>query len=37
MGRIIPAGTGYKLYRDVELKAETEEEAEKEIDLPLQS
>ena len=36
MGRIIPAGTGYKFYRDVELKAEKEEEAEKELDLQLQ-
>ncbi len=37
MGRLIPAGTGYKYYRNVELKAEKEEEAEKEIDLQLQS
>ncbi len=37
MGRLIPAGTGYKYYRNVELSAEKEEEAEKEIDLQLQS
>ncbi len=37
MGRLIPAGTGYKFYRNVELKAEKKEEAEKEIDLQLQS
>jgi DNA-directed RNA polymerase subunit beta' len=37
MGRLIPAGTGYKFYRNVELKAEKEEEVEKEIDLQIQS
>jgi len=37
MGRLIPAGTGYKFYRNVELKAEKKDEAEKEIDLTLQS
>ncbi len=37
MGRLIPAGTGYKFYRNVELKAEEEPEAEKELDLQLQS
>jgi len=37
MGRLIPAGTGYKFYRNVELKAEDEKEAEKELDLQLQS
>jgi DNA-directed RNA polymerase subunit beta' len=37
MGRLIPAGTGYKFYRNVELKAEEEKEAEKELDLQLQS
>jgi DNA-directed RNA polymerase subunit beta' len=36
MGRLIPAGTGYKFYRNVELKAEKKEEAEKEMDLQLQ-
>ncbi|MGD8535020.1 MAG: DNA-directed RNA polymerase subunit beta' [Candidatus Aminicenantes bacterium] len=36
MGRLIPAGTGYKFYRNVELKVEKEEEAEKELDLQLQ-
>ena len=35
MGRLIPAGTGYKFYRNVELKAEKKEEAEKEMDLQL--
>ena len=37
MGRLIPAGTGYRFYRNVELKAEKEEEVEKEIDLQIQS
>jgi len=35
MGRLIPAGTGYKHYQNMELKAGKEEEAEKEIDLQL--
>jgi len=36
MGRLIPAGTGYKYYRDVELKetAGAEEEAEVEVPAP---
>ena len=37
MGRLIPAGTGHKFYRNVELRAGKEEEAEKKIDLELQS
>ena len=37
MGRLIPAGTGYRFYRNVELKAEKEEEIEKKIDLQIQS
>jgi DNA-directed RNA polymerase subunit beta' len=37
MGRLIPAGTGYKFYRNVELKEEKEEEIEKKIDLQIQS
>ena len=37
MGRLIPAGTGHKYYRNVELRAGKEEEAEKKIDLQLQS
>lgn len=37
MGRLIPAGTGYKFYRDVELKEEKEIEVDKEVDLPLQN
>jgi len=37
MGRLIPAGTGYKYYRDVELKEEKEAEAEKGAEAPLQS
>ncbi len=37
MGRLIPAGTGYKFYRNVEIKTEKEDEAEKELDLQLQS
>ncbi|MFO7865852.1 MAG: DNA-directed RNA polymerase subunit beta' [Candidatus Aminicenantes bacterium] len=35
MGRLIPAGTGYKHYRDVELTEEEEEEKEEEMDLPV--
>ncbi len=34
MGRLIPAGTGYKYYRNVELK---EEEDKEELDLPVGS
>jgi len=37
MGRLIPAGTGYKFYRDVELKDEKKEEAEEGIDSHLRS
>jgi DNA-directed RNA polymerase subunit beta' len=38
MGRLIPAGTGYKFYRDVELKEEKPAEAEKPAEeRPLQS
>jgi len=32
MGRLIPAGTGYKYYRDVELKEEKEEETVEGVD-----
>jgi DNA-directed RNA polymerase subunit beta' len=35
MGRLIPAGTGYKFYRDVELVEEKEEGKEEEMDLPI--
>jgi DNA-directed RNA polymerase subunit beta' len=35
MGRLIPAGTGYKYYRDVELREETTKEAEEGIDAHL--
>ncbi|NIM89323.1 MAG: DNA-directed RNA polymerase subunit beta' [Candidatus Aminicenantes bacterium] len=35
MGRLIPAGTGYKYYRDVELREETTKEAEEGIDASL--
>ncbi len=35
MGRLIPAGTGYRFYRNLEIKEEREEEA-KELDLELQ-
>ncbi len=35
MGRLIPAGTGYRFYRNLEIKEEKEEEA-KELDLELQ-
>ncbi len=34
MGRLIPAGTGYKFYRDVELKDEPVEIEEKEAEAP---
>jgi DNA-directed RNA polymerase subunit beta' len=37
MGRLIPAGTGYKFYRNVELKEEKEEEKRREIDITLPS
>ena len=37
MGRLIPAGTGYKYYRDVELKEEKEAPAEKEVDVSVRS
>ncbi len=35
MGRLIPAGTGYRIYRNLEIKEDREEEA-KELDLELQ-
>jgi DNA-directed RNA polymerase subunit beta' len=37
MGRLIPAGTGYHFYRNVELKEEKEEEVGEEIDFQLPS
>jgi DNA-directed RNA polymerase subunit beta' len=37
MGRLIPAGTGYRYYRDVELKESPEDAKEKEIEVPVQS
>jgi DNA-directed RNA polymerase subunit beta' len=37
MGRLIPAGTGYKFYRDVELKESTGAEEELEIEASAQS
>ena len=37
MGRLIPAGTGYKFYRDVELKGEVTEEVGDELDLHISS
>jgi DNA-directed RNA polymerase subunit beta' len=37
MGRLIPAGTGYRFYRDVELKEMPEEAEAKEIEVPVQS
>jgi DNA-directed RNA polymerase subunit beta' len=37
MGRLIPAGTGYRYYRDVELKEEIEAEIQEEIDLSIPS
>jgi hypothetical protein len=38
MGRLIPAGTGYKFYRNVELKDDREAAAGKAADeAPLQS
>ena len=36
MGRLIPAGTGYKYYRDVELKESTGAEEGPEIEVPAQ-
>jgi len=35
MGRLIPAGTGHKYYRDVELKEEKQPKTEEDIDLQL--
>lgn len=35
MGRLIPAGTGYKYYHDVELKEEKKVEPEKEVEIPI--
>ena len=35
MGRLIPAGTGYKFYRDVEIKEPMEEGLSEEIDIQL--
>jgi DNA-directed RNA polymerase subunit beta' len=37
MGRLIPAGTGYRYYRDVELKEEVEAELKEEADLSVPS
>jgi len=37
MGRLIPAGTGYRFYRDVELKEEIEAETREEVDLTIPS
>ncbi|UCC41384.1 MAG: DNA-directed RNA polymerase subunit beta' [Candidatus Aminicenantes bacterium] len=37
MGRLIPAGTGYRYYNIVELTEEKEEETEKDIDAQIQS
>jgi len=37
MGRLIPAGTGYKFYRDVDLKEEVTEDVEDELDLHISS
>jgi DNA-directed RNA polymerase subunit beta' len=37
MGRLIPAGTGYRYYRNVELKEEKGEEVEREVDIQAQS
>ncbi len=37
MGRLIPAGTGYRFYRDVELKESKEADEEKEIEVPVRS
>ncbi len=37
MGRLIPAGTGYRYYRDVELMEEPEAETKEEVDITLLS
>jgi DNA-directed RNA polymerase subunit beta' len=37
MGRLIPAGTGYKFYQNVKLKEDKEEEKRREIDITLPS
>jgi DNA-directed RNA polymerase subunit beta' len=37
MGRLIPAGTGYKYYRDVELKEMEDAKEAKEIEVPVRS
>jgi DNA-directed RNA polymerase subunit beta' len=37
MGRLIPAGTGYRYYRNVELKEEKAEELEKGVDVQVRS
>ncbi|MFB0566609.1 MAG: DNA-directed RNA polymerase subunit beta' [Candidatus Aminicenantaceae bacterium] len=37
MGRLIPAGTGYKFYRDVELKEGKEEKKEEEIEAQIRN
>ncbi len=37
MGRLIPAGTGYRYYRNVELKEEKAEEPEKGVDVQVRS
>ncbi|MDH4272989.1 MAG: DNA-directed RNA polymerase subunit beta', partial [Candidatus Aminicenantes bacterium] len=37
MGRLIPAGTGYRFYRDVELKEPTGAEDEPEIEVLAQT
>jgi DNA-directed RNA polymerase subunit beta' len=37
MGRLIPAGTGYKFYQNVKLKEDKEEETRREIDITLPS
>ncbi|MBU1337938.1 MAG: DNA-directed RNA polymerase subunit beta' [Acidobacteria bacterium] len=37
MGRLIPAGTGYRFYNDVELVDEKEDEVKEEIDIQLPS
>jgi DNA-directed RNA polymerase subunit beta' len=35
MGRLIPAGTGYKFYRNIEIKEDRGEEIGEEIDIQL--
>jgi DNA-directed RNA polymerase subunit beta' len=37
MGRLIPAGTGYRYYRDVELKESAGTEVEQEIEVPVRN